>query len=277
MMVSGNIESYIKMAQQYPMLSQEREQALAIDFKQNNNLQAAHELILSHLKYVISISRKYVGYGLPQDEIIQEGSIGLMKAVKAFDPYQGVRLCSFAMFHINSAIQLYVVKNWRLVKMITTKAKKKLFFNLRSMRTSHDIHGSMTKEEIKRISTTLNVPEEEVMLMEKWFNNGEMSIDKEDENDSDGANAYNYIKAQSSHEPHRIVEKSQEEHNRSVRIVKALSSLDDRRQHIIKSRWLCEDGEEKTFKELAIELGVSVERVSQLEKDAMAKIKKALS
>jgi RNA polymerase sigma-32 factor len=113
--------------------------------------------------------------------------------------------------------------------------------------------------------------------MEKWFNNGEMSIDKEDDNESDGASPYNYIRAQSSHEPHRIVEKSQEEHNRSIRIMKALDALDERRQYIIKSRWLCEDGEEKSFKELSVELGVSIERVSQLEKDAMAKIKKALS
>tara|TARA_B100000795_G_scaffold63750_1_gene42984 strand:- start:1348 stop:2208 length:861 start_codon:yes stop_codon:yes gene_type:complete len=260
---------YQRSIQEIPFLSQEEEYELGMQLKKDNNLEAAKKLILSHLKLVMKIARSYSGYGLPQSDLVQEGNIGLMKAVKKFDAERGVRLVSYAMFWIKAEIQEYVVKNWRLVKMATTKAQRKLFFNLRSLKSTLQPLGL---EEIKSIAKELNVKEDEVREMEFRFNGQEMSIDySNDESESDQFRPITFLK-DSALMPSEEIEKAEVESNNTKNLQNALMKLDIRSREIVKARWLKEKKAE-TLHELAKKYKVSAERIRQIEQNAMKKIK----
>ena len=260
---------YQRSIQEIPFLSQEEEYELGMQLKKDNNLEAAKKLILSHLKLVMKIARSYSGYGLPQSDLVQEGNIGLMKAVKKFDAERGVRLVSYAMFWIKAEIQEYVVKNWRLVKMATTKAQRKLFFNLRSLKSTLQPLGL---EEIKSIAKELNVKEDEVREMEFRFNGQEMSIDySNDESESDQFRPITFLK-DSALMPSEEIEKAEVESNNTKNLQNALMKLDIRSREIVKARWLKEKKAE-TLHELAKKYKVSAERIRQIEQNAMQKIK----
>jgi len=260
---------YQRSIQEIPFLSQEEEYELGMQLKKDNNLEAAKKLILSHLKLVMKIARSYSGYGLPQSDLVQEGNIGLMKAVKKFDAERGVRLVSYAMFWIKAEIQEYVVKNWRLVKMATTKAQRKLFFNLRSLKSTLQPLGL---EEIKSIAKELNVKEDEVREMEFRFNGQEMSIDySNDESESDQFRPITFLK-DSALMPSEEIEKTEVESNNTKNLQNALMKLDIRSREIVKARWLKEKKAE-TLHELAKKYKVSAERIRQIEQNAMKKIK----
>ena len=260
---------YQQSIQEIPFLSEEEEYELGIRLKKNNDLEAAKKLILSHLKLVMKIARSYSGYGLPQSDLVQEGNIGLMKAVKKFDVDRGVRLVSYAMFWIKAEIQEYVVRNWRLVKMATTKAQRKLFFNLRSLKSTLQPLGLT---EIKAIAKELNVKEEDVREMEFRFNGKESSIDySNDDSDEEQFRPIAYLK-DSALLPSEEIEKKETESNNSKNLKKALIKLDIRSREIVEARWLKEDRTE-TLHDLAKKYKVSAERIRQIEKNAMKKIK----
>ena len=260
---------YQQSIQEIPFLSEEEEYELGIRLKKNNDLEAAKKLILSHLKLVMKIARSYSGYGLPQSDLVQEGNIGLMKAVKKFDVDRGVRLVSYAMFWIKAEIQEYVVRNWRLVKMATTKAQRKLFFNLRSLKSTLQPLGLT---EIKAIAKELNVKEEDVREMEFRFNGKESSIDySNDDSDEEQFRPIAYLK-DSALLPSEEIEKKETESNNSKKLKKALMKLDTRSREIVEARWLKEDRTE-TLHDLAKKYKVSAERIRQIEKNAMKKIK----
>ncbi|MDA9210785.1 RNA polymerase sigma factor RpoH [Methylophilaceae bacterium] len=260
---------YQQSIQEIPFLSEEEEYELGIRLKKNNDLEAAKKLILSHLKLVMKIARSYSGYGLPQSDLVQEGNIGLMKAVKKFDVDRGVRLVSYAMFWIKAEIQEYVVRNWRLVKMATTKAQRKLFFNLRSLKSTLQPLGLT---EIKAIAKELNVKEEDVREMEFRFNGKESSIDySNDDSDEEQFRPIAYLK-DSALLPSEEIEKKETESNNSKNLKKALMKLDTRSREIVEARWLKEDRTE-TLHDLAKKYKVSAERIRQIEKNAMKKIK----
>jgi RNA polymerase sigma-32 factor len=256
----------------FPVLTAEEEHDYATRLKKFNDLEAAQKLIVSHLRLVASIARGYTGYGLPQNDLIQEGNIGLMKAVKRFDPDRGVRLVSFAMHWIKAEIHEYVIRNWRLVKTATTKAQRKLFFNLRSMKQNS---GTMNPEEIEHIAKELNVKPEEVMEMEYRLNGQEMSIHTHV--DSDGEESYNpiaHLEADTL-EPSEFLENEENERLQSSALSHALDSLDDRSKRILEARWLGEKNN-STLHDLAAEFGVSAERIRQIEQKAMQNVKKAM-
>ena len=260
---------YQQSIQEIPFLSEEEEYELGIRLKKYNDLEAAKKLILSHLKLVMKIARSYSGYGLPQSDLVQEGNIGLMKAVKKFDVDRGVRLVSYAMFWIKAEIQEYVVRNWRLVKMATTKAQRKLFFNLRSLKSTLQPLGLT---EIKAIAKELNVKEEDVREMEFRFNGKESSIDySNDDSDEEQFRPIAYLK-DSALLPSEEIEKKETESNNSKNQKKALMKLDTRSREIVEARWLKEDRTE-TLHDLAKKYKVSAERIRQIEKNAMKKIK----
>ena len=260
---------YQQSIQEIPFLSEEEEYELGIRLKKNNDLEAAKKLILSHLKLVMKIARSYSGYGLPQSDLVQEGNIGLMKAVKKFDVDRGVRLVSYAMFWIKAEIQEYVVRNWRLVKMATTKAQRKLFFNLRSLKSTLQPLGLT---EIKAIAKELNVKEEDVREMEFRFNGKESSIDySNDDSDEEQFRPIAYLK-DSALLPSEEIQKKETESNNSKNLKKALMKLDTRSREIVEARWLKEDRTE-TLHDLAKKYKVSAERIRQIEKNAMKKIK----
>jgi RNA polymerase sigma-32 factor len=260
---------YQQSIQEIPFLSQEEEYELGMQLKKDNNLEAAKKLILSHLKLVMKIARSYSGYGLPQSDLVQEGNIGLMKAVKKFDAERGVRLVSYAMFWIKAEIQEYVVKNWRLVKMATTKSQRKLFFNLRSLKSTLQPLGL---EEIKSIAKELNVKEEEVREMEFRFNGQELSIDySNDESEGEQFRPITFLK-DSALMPSEAIEKTEVESNNTTNLQNALMKLDIRSREIVKARWLKENKAE-TLHELAKKYKVSAERIRQIEQNAMKKIK----
>ena len=260
---------YQQSIQEIPFLTEEEEYELGMRLKKDNDLEAAKKLILSHLKLVMKIARSYSGYGLPQSDLVQEGNIGLMKAVKKFDVDRGVRLVSYAMFWIKAEIQEYVVKNWRLVKMATTKAQRKLFFNLRSLRSTLQPLGI---EEIKSIAKELNVKEEEVREMEFRFSGQEISIDySNDDSEEDQFRPIAYLK-DSALMPLEEIEKSQVESNNTKNLQNALMKLDTRSREIVEARWLKENKTD-TLHELAKKYKVSAERIRQIEQNAMKKIK----
>tara|TARA_B110000196_G_C20982753_1_gene584212 strand:+ start:49 stop:909 length:861 start_codon:yes stop_codon:yes gene_type:complete len=260
---------YQQSIQEIPFLTEEEEYELGMRLKKDNDLEAAKKLILSHLKLVMKIARSYSGYGLPQSDLVQEGNIGLMKAVKKFDVDRGVRLVSYAMFWIKAEIQEYVVKNWRLVKMATTKAQRKLFFNLRSLRSTLQPLGV---EEIKSIAKELNVKEEEVREMEFRFSGQEISIDySNDDSEEDQFRPIAYLK-DSALMPLEEIEKSQVESNNTKNLQNALMKLDIRSREIVEARWLKENKAD-TLHELAKKYKVSAERIRQIEQNAMKKIK----
>jgi RNA polymerase sigma-32 factor len=271
----GSIDSYDRYMQSIraiPSLTAEEEMALGMRLKKSNDLEAAKTLILSHLKLVAKVARGYAGYGLPQSDLVQEGNIGLMKAVKRFDPERGVRLVSFAIYWIKAEIQEYIVKNWRLVKTATTKAQRKLFFNLRSMKKTLQ---PLKSDEINSIAKELNVKPEDVREMEYRFNGNEISLDYgSEESEDDVYRPIAYLK-DGAPEPSEQMEIDQSESNSLSSLKKALLSLDERSRLILEERWL-KDKDASTLHELAGKLGVSAERIRQIEQSAMKKIKSLL-
>ena len=266
---ADSLEQYSRAIRAYPILTAEAEYALAVKFKQDNDLEAARQLIVSHLRLVASIARGYMGYGLPQSDLIQEGNIGLMKAVKRFDPDRGVRFVSFAMHWIKAEMHEYIVRNWRMVKIATTKAQRKLFFNLRSMRTGLN---SLQPDEIAHIARELKVKPEEVREMELRLNGHEISLEANIDDDSDEQFSPIAYLQDESLEPLAVIEARQTEVAASTGLAHALENLDDRSRRVVEARWLQEQGG-KTLHELADEFGVSAERIRQIEQKAMQKMK----
>lgn len=266
--MGGSLESYLQSVNAFPILSQEEETSLARRLWNHGEIEAAQRLILSHLRFVVAIARGYKGYGLPQADLIQEGNIGLMKAVKRFDPERGVRLVSFAVHWIKAEIHEFIMRNWRLVKIATTKQQRKLFFNLRSMKQGLD---TMNPREVNAMATQLGVKSEEVIEMEKRFNGSDISLElSSDEDDEDTYSPINYLT--DGTEPSQILEKEQITILRDQGLQRSLASLDDRSRHIIESRWLREN-DTATLHDLADELGVSAERVRQIEAKALQKMR----
>src|SRR5215831_2059455 len=263
----GSLETYIQAVNRFPILTPEREIALARRFRAENDVEAARELVLSHLRVVVAIARGYLGYGLPHGDLIQEGNIGLMKAVKRFDPERGVRLVSFAVHWIRAEIHEFVLRNWRMVKIATTKAQRKLFFNLRSMKPSLD---PLTRSEIGSVARQLKVKPEEVAEMEMRLSGQEIALEpSSDEEDSFAPIAY---LADRSPGPSELVEAQQEEELRTRGLESAIASLDPRSRRIIETRWLREK-DPATLHELAAEFKVSAERIRQIEAKALQKMK----
>jgi RNA polymerase sigma-32 factor len=285
----GNLDAYISAANRLPLLTLEEEQGFARRLRDHNDLEAAGALILSHLRLVVSISRQYLGYGLPHGDLIQEGNVGLMKAVKRFDPDQGVRLVSYAMHWIKAEIHEYILKNWRMVKVATTKAQRKLFFNLRSMKQSFkadsaagdgDTHrDTLSADEVSQMATRLNVKPEEVLEMETRLSGGDVLLDPSPSDDGDeGFGPIAYL-ADASQEPTAQLESRQRDRLSTDGISTALEALDDRSRRIVEERWLKvnDDGSGgMTLHDLAAVYGVSAERIRQIEVAAMKKMKKAL-
>jgi len=269
----GSLDGYIQAVNRMPMLTQEEEQDLATRLRRDNDLDAARQLVMSHLRVVVSVARGYAGYGLPQSDLIQEGNIGLMKAVKRYDPSRGVRLVSFALHWIRAEINEYVLRNWRLVKIATTKAQRKLFFNLRSMRQGLE---TLKPQQVSEIARTLNVSEQDVVEMETRFNNHEMALEGETHDGEESFAPISYLADDPEQEPSRLLEQSETAHRNSEGLSQALNSLDERSRRIIEARWL-RDGDTATLHELATEYGVSAERIRQIEQKAMAKMQAALS
>ncbi len=267
----GSLESYIQAVNRFPLLSFEEERNLARKFRSENDVEAARQLVLSHLRLVVAIARGYMGYGLPQGDLIQEGNIGLMKAVKRFDPERGVRLVSFAVHWIRAEIHEFVLRNWRMVKVATTKAQRKLFFNLRSMKPSL---APLTQTEIGSMSKQLRVKPEEVAEMEMRLAGQEISL--EPASDEDEPYAPIAYLADRAPEPSEIFETKQDESLRARGLEAALASLDARSRRIIEARWLREK-DSATLHELAAEFKVSAERIRQIEAKALAKMKSVIA
>jgi RNA polymerase sigma-32 factor len=267
----GSLENYISAVNRIPMLTPEREHALGVALKERGDLTAASEMVLSHLRLVVSIARNYAGYGLQQADLIQEGNIGLMKAVKRFDPDRGVRLVSFAMHWIKAEMHEYILKNWRIVKVATTKAQRKLFFNLRSMKPNF---GALSPTEVKSIARQLNVKETDVSEMEQRLSGQEISLEPLNDDDENWVSPIAYLQ-DAAVDPSERLSGMQKNAAATDGLRDALNSLDDRSRRIVESRWLRE-GEELTLHELADEYGVSAERIRQIEVKAMQKMKSSL-
>ena len=283
----GHLDAYITAVNRMPMLSLEEEQAAARQLKENNDLEAARKLVLSHLRLVVSVSRQYLGYGLPHGDLIQEGNVGLMKAVKRFDPDQGVRLVSYALHWIKAEIHEYILKNWRMVKVATTKAQRKLFFNLRSMKQGFKAElddgthrDTLSSAEVDKVASQLNVKREEVLEMETRMSGGDVLLDPAPSDDGEQAFGPIAFLSDASHEPTAMIESRQRDVLASDGLAAALESLDERSRRIVQERWLKvnDDGSGgMTLHELAAEYGVSAERIRQIEVAAMKKMKKALA
>jgi len=265
----GNLESYINSIHSIGILSSEEEKKLAEDLYYRNDLDAARKLVLAHLRFVVHVAKTYSGYGLSEADLIQEGNIGLMKAVRRFNPEVGVRLISYAVHWIKAEIHEYVLRNWKIVKIATTKAQRKLFFNLRSKKK--DL-GWLTEEEVKSISKDLGVKPSEVKEMEKRLSGIDMSFDplEGDENEEANYAPANYLQ-DSSANPSEIIEKEDDSTLNTTQLYEALKQLDDRSRDIIYDRWLAD--EKLTLHELAEKYGISAERVRQIEQNAMKKVK----
>ncbi len=269
----GNIDAYISAVNRLPMLTHDEEISLARSLRNNNDLAAAQKMVLSHLRLVVSIARGYLGYGLPHADLIQEGNIGLMKADKRFDPDQNVRLVSYAMHWIKAEIHEYILKNWRLVKVATTKAQRKLFFNLRSHKESLD---TMTPAQVDALAKTLDVKREEVIEMETRLSGRDIALEAPANDDDDKFSPIAYLSSESS-EPTHVLESQQYDRLQSEGLEAALSKLDDRSRRIVEARWLAnDDGSGATLHELADEFGVSAERIRQIEVVALKKMKTTL-
>ena len=268
---TGSLESYIQTVNRFPLLSAEEERRLAHRLRDEGDLDAARQMVLSHLRLVVAVARGYLGYGLPHADLIQEGNIGLMKAVKRFDPARGVRLVSFAIHWIKAEIHEYVLRNWRLVKVATTKAQRKLFFNLRSMKQGL---APMSVSEVGRVARALGVKTEEVKEMEMRLAGQEVTFEADD--DEDAYAPVNYLVANPESEPSRLLESEQSERLRKEGLRKALAALDPRSRRIVESRWLAEK-ESATLHDLAAEFKVSAERIRQIESKALETMKKAMS
>ena len=286
----GNLDAYITAVNRLPMLTQEEEQRFARELRDTGNIEAAGKLVLSHLRVVVSTSRQYLGYGLLHADLIQEGNVGLMKAVKRFDPDQGVRLVSYALHWIKAEIHEYILKNWRLVKVATTKAQRKLFFNLRSMKQGFKAaaaaadaathRDTLSHSEVSEVADRLNVKREEVIEMETRLSGGDVLLDPSPSDD--GEQAYGPIAylTDHSHEPTAMIESHQRDVLASDGISAALEGLDDRSRRIVEERWLKVNDNGSggmTLHELAAVYGVSAERIRQIEVAAMKKMRKTLA
>ncbi len=285
----GNLDAYISAVNRLPMLTLEQEQTFSRQFRDENDLQAAGKLVMSHLRLVVSVSRQYLGYGLPHGDLIQEGNIGLMKAVKRFDPDRGVRLVSFAMHWIKAEIHEYILKNWRMVKVATTKAQRKLFFNLRSMKQRFKAEdaaadagthrNTLSEHQIDAMAAQLNVKREEVIEMESRLSGGDILLDPAPSDDGEQAFGPIAYLTDTSLEPTEMIESRQRDAMATDGIATALGSLDDRSRRIVEQRWLNVNDDNSggmTLHDLADEYGVSAERIRQIEVAAMKKMKKAL-
>jgi len=272
----GNLDSYIQAVHRIPMLTPEEELSLARDLRDNESVDAARRMVMSHLRLVVSIARQYLGYGLPHADLIQEGNIGLMKAVKRFDPEQGVRLVSYAMHWIKAEIHEYVLKNWRMVKVATTKAQRKLFFNLRSHKQGF---STFTPEQIEAVARELNVKPEEVMEMETRMAGGDLALEGQVDDGEEEFAPIAYL-ADNHNEPTKVLEAKRHDRLQVEGLEEALTKLDPRSRRIIEARWLDvnDDGSGgATLHDLADEFGVSAERIRQIESAAMKKMKGALA
>jgi len=265
---AASLESYIQTVNRFPILSQQEEVEFARRLRGSEDLQAARALVVSHLRVVVAIARGYMGYGLPQADLIQEGNIGLMKAVKRFDPERGVRLVSFAVHWIRAEIHEFILRNWRIVKVATTKAQRKLFFNLRSLKQGL---GSLGVEDVKAIAKELRVKPEEVVEMETRMGGQDVALEPSVEDDEEAYAPIAYLAAEDA-EPGRILEQEETSRLRGAGLDLALDTLDPRSRRIIEARWLAEK-DQATLHDLAREFGVSAERVRQIEVKALAKMK----
>jgi RNA polymerase sigma-32 factor len=283
----GNLDAYVSAVNRIPLLTQAEEVAFATRLRDHGDVEAAGKLVLSHLRLVVSVARQYLGYGLPHGDLIQEGNVGLMKAVKRFDPDQGVRLVSYALHWIKAEIHEYILKNWRMVKVATTKAQRKLFFNLRSMKQSlkedsadADSHrGTLTRGEVETMGRRLNVKREDVLEMETRLSGGDVALEPQADDGDEGFAPITYL-ADDSTEPTRVIEAHRRDWLASHGIATALEGLDARSRRIVEERWLKvnDDGTGgMTLHDLADEYGVSAERIRQIEVAAMKKMRKALA
>ena len=270
----GTIDQYIAAINRYPLLTAEQEHELGLRWKYMQDVEAARQLVMSHLRLVVSVSRNYLGYGLPQGDLIQEGNVGLMKAVRRFDPERGVRLVSFALHWIRAEIHEFILRNWRLVKVATTKAQRKLFFNLRAMRSGEH---ALTQAEAKRIAKDLNVKPEDVFEMNMRLAGHDVAMDGTPEDaDSEAVAPIAYLAADEDvADPARVIEAEQVSRVRAEGLKRALTKLDERSRDIITRRWLAEDQEE-TLQQLADKYGVSAERIRQIEAKAMKQMRKEI-
>ena len=267
----GSLENYIQAVNRFPLLSAEQEHTLALRLRDDNDLEAARQLVLSHLRLVVAIARGYLGYGLPHADLIQEGNVGLMKAVKRYDPDRGVRLVSFAVHWIKAEIHEFILKNWRLVKVATTKAQRKLFFNLRSMKQGS---GSLSAVEVEEMARTLNVNQSDVREMETRMYGQDMALEPGIDDEDDAYAPIAYLAAPNA-EPTQHLEIAEREKMAGEGLGRALATLDPRSRHIVESRWL-DDENPATLHELAAVYGISAERVRQIEAKALQKLKGAL-
>ena len=265
---TGNIDAYISAAYQIPVLTPDEERDLAVRLRDHGDMMAARRLVLSHLRFVIRIARGYLGYGLPLPDLIQEGSVGLMKAVKRFEPDMGVRLVSFAVHWIRAEIHEYILRNWRIVKVATTKAQRKLFFNLRSAKKRL---GWFTKEEVEGVAAELGVKPETVLEMESRLANQDLAFDGDDSDDDEAPSAPATYLPDMRMEPATALEREDTASDRRERLLNALQDLDTRSKTILQARWLTE--KKQTLHELAQQFGVSAERIRQIEKNAMKKLR----
>lgn len=265
---TGTIDAYINSAYQIPVLSLEEERDLAIRLRDHNDMEAARQLVLSHLRFVIRIARGYLGYGLPLPDLIQEGTIGLMKAVRRFEPDVGVRLVSFAVHWIRAEIHEYILRNWRIVKVATTKAQRKLFFNLRSTKKRL---GWFTRQEVEDVALELGVKPATVLEMEARLANYDLAFDGYDDDEDEGMSAPSAYLPDMRLEPSMLLERADSENWEHDRLTAALATLDQRSQTILQARWLAE--KKQTLHELAEQFGVSAERIRQIEKAALQKLK----
>jgi RNA polymerase sigma-32 factor len=270
----GNIDAYISAVNRLPMLTHEEEMSLAKRLRDDNDLDAAQKMVLSHLRLVVSIARGYLGYGLPHADLIQEGNIGLMKAVKRFDPNQGVRLVSYAMHWIKAEMHEYILKNWRLVKVATTKAQRKLFFNLRSNKTGLD---AMSPGQVDDLAKLLGVKREEVIEMETRLSGRDIALESPTDDEDDKFSPIAYLSSEQQ-EPTKVIEAQQVTRLQSEGLESALGKLDPRSRRIIEARWLAnDDGSGATLHTLAEEFSVSAERIRQIESAALKKMKGTLT
>jgi len=270
-MPAGSLEAYIQTVNRFPLLSAEEERDLARRFRDAGDLEAARQLVVSHLRLVVAVGRGYLGYGLPHADLIQEGNIGLMKAVKRYDPERGVRLVSFAIHWIKAEMHEYILRNWRLVKVATTKAQRKLFFNLRSMKTGL---APLSSGDVKHIASELHVKPEEVTEMETRLAGREIAFEPE-QDDEEGYAPVHYLADEES-EPTRVLEAEQSQRLRAAGLEKALAGLDPRSRHIVEARWLKEK-DAATLHDLAAEYKVSAERIRQIEAKALEKMRRAMA
>ena len=269
---AGSLDQYIQSVNRMPMLSEQQEVDLATRLRDEGDVDAARQLVMSHLRVVVAIARGYLGYGLPHADLIQEGNIGLMKAVKRFDPTRGVRLVSFAIHWIKAEIHEYILKNWRLVKIATTKAQRKLFFNLRGMKQDST---TLNPVEVKSIAAQLGVKPEEVVEMETRLGGRDIPLDGGSDDDDERFAPIAYLPDPHA-EPSEVLEQTQLAHLQDSGLRNALASLDDRSRAIVQRRWLSE-GDSATLHELAAEYGVSAERIRQIEAKAMQKMRGMLA